>query len=611
VTQYQFDSLLRLSKCFLVAVFVATVSPYLNASEELNQQGIEAYHQQKYDLAREKFEASCKLGTLISCASMADLLFRGLGGEQNVVEARRLSQLGCDGDIHYSCALLAHLTQVGQGGEQNAAESLRLHLKACNLGNAGACNRAAHVFFDKQKGNTDKNKARTLFQFACLGGDANGCESLAQLHHSGDGIPRNRERARVYFDQGCEYGSGRSCFNFAAYNDAGTGGVRDLTVARHAFKKSCDLRDSDGCLHYARYLHQGTGGARDLGAAESMLRSLCEVSVKNSCLSLAELLDDDRHDPSVKEAKSKEAILLFRKLCDDGVQRACSNGLVSRLYRLGDGSTGAGKITELHFSSDLFSGLLKIDKDNWPSKSDQQTLRQAADRFFADIISANSFDKLEKVVGRDEDNGMHNAYCSLIKLSVSRQRTQTLRDSLEMNRYLEQLVDLQLEVDKDRQFWVATQQRVLRRNLTSLDRLIDSRGRNIIANLELIGAELELTSNKRNYATLNELYDDIEQRVSVTDQSVKVLDARAQELAERLGRSCELAEFHWLDENGKTITVVAVDSSKKTEIINIEIPHQDLTIVKLWRQFIDADSLKVNKSVDFVKGLLTYANYSN
>lgn len=578
----------------------------LFASDELNQQGVDAYQQEQYGIAREKFLLACNAGTFISCSSLADMLYRGLGGEKDLPQARKISERACNANVHFGCALLGHMTRFGQGGAQDQPAAFNLYVKACHGGNANACDRAAYMAYVGEGIATNKSQAWGLHKFACLGGDANGCESLAQYFHTGNGAKKDEEKARIYFDQGCQYGSGRSCFNFAAYNEMGTGGVTDEILAKNAFKKSCDLNFTDGCAQYARFLQHGKGGKQDLPAAEAMYKSLCESDERNHCLGLAEVLDDDRQvgPPADLQVQS-----LFEQLCDEGLTRACSRGLVSRMYRLPDNGSTLSKVREFHFDISLFSSIIGIDEKDWNDKSDYVSLLQTADQLFNDIVSSNSFKTVEKVVPTDMSKPQHSFICSVSTRNSRAALLQLQYDKRDALKLLDGLMDLHRGVISDQQAELNDQRSVLDRKAEALEKLIQSRGWNVVANIDLVESELTLRNLADKYANLNAMKEDLRDREKSIRNAIAKIDTQIELITKQADKPCVLAEYHWLNDVNQKIIITSLEQDHRSTIASIEIPELDFTLSKLFRQFRDPETLEITQSISGVKSLLTYSNY--
>ena len=598
---------IRFSYLFLIYSFLFYPLT-LFASDALNQQGVDAYQKEQFSVAREKFRLACNADTYLSCSHYADMLYRGLGGEKNLAKARETSKQACDANMHYGCALLAHMTRYGQGGSQDQTASFNLYVKSCHIGNASACQRAAYMAHVGEGKSVDKSHALNLYRFACLGGNANGCESLAQYFISGDGVKKNEEKARIYLDQGCTYGSARSCFNFAAYNELGTGGVTDDIVARNAFKKSCDLSDTDGCAQYARYLRDGKGGEQDLSTAEAMYKTLCESDEQKNCMEFAEALDDNRRNNQVD---NEQVLALLKQLCTEGTTRACSKGLVSRLYRLPEHGSSLSKVRQYHFDNKLFSSIMGVQQKEWSNESEYASLLQTVEKLFNDIFSRNTFTSLQKVVPTDLARPVHGVICSnftsvgrteIYQLSVEKAAALQLQNSL---------IDLQRNVINNQQAELNNQASVLDKQARALQALKQSRGWDVVANISLVESDLTLRNLKNKYSSLNAIKEDLRHRRNITEAAIAKIDSRVKQISDQLEQPCVVTEYHWVNSAQQQIIITALEQEHKSIIASVEIPDLNFTLPKLYRQLRDPETLKITQSIDSIKSLLTYSSYSN
>ncbi|MEM9290091.1 MAG: caspase family protein [Acidobacteriota bacterium] len=167
--------------------------------------------EQDYVEAARFFGEACEAGGAVACASLGVMYRDGVGVTQDLAEAVRLSRLGCDGGTALGCSVLGHLFESGFGVDADLSEAARFYRLGCDGGDAMGCANLGTLFSEGSGVDKDSAEAFRYFTLACSGGDARGCSSLGNLYERGEGVDADKGFAKLFYQQGCDAGDAWGC----------------------------------------------------------------------------------------------------------------------------------------------------------------------------------------------------------------------------------------------------------------------------------------------------------------------------------------------------------------------------------------------------------------
>ena len=123
--------------------------------------------------AAELYLRACEMGSTGGCSKLGGIYLEGAEVKQDKQWARRLFEVGCEGDDAMACMGLASTF-----GYSDWDKSEHYMQRSCELGFSNACYALALAYQEGLSGEGAKHKAPIYFERACDEGVAEACEHL-------------------------------------------------------------------------------------------------------------------------------------------------------------------------------------------------------------------------------------------------------------------------------------------------------------------------------------------------------------------------------------------------------------------------------------------------
>lgn len=221
-------------------------------------------------------------------------------------------------------ALQALVLEFRQDGESAPAERIAgLHVEACAAGWAPSCTPEAW----RRSGRADLSAARAAFAPLCAAGDPLGCVvegwTWTQLPSTPGDVTHlapDLDLGEARFGAACDAGYPRGCSELASVLSKRMGG--DLARAWELARGACTAQVANACQVAANIVGPSLLLVPDPRQTERELRvRACELGNMASCAALADMRRRGVEGPADPDGGLAE----LRRLCDEGVTRACSD----------------------------------------------------------------------------------------------------------------------------------------------------------------------------------------------------------------------------------------------------------------------------------------------
>jgi TPR repeat protein len=165
---------------------------------------------------------SCQPSNLGGCLNVGRAYRDGIGVAKSEPRAASIFREACDrkpnpDDIHSdengarACSLLGALYLAGDGVDQDLPQARELSDLGCERGDSFGCFNAAAIYTSGSGVAKDATKAAFYLDRACKGGDGEGCYDLGVAYEKGNGVTKDASRARELFKKSCELGYAQAC----------------------------------------------------------------------------------------------------------------------------------------------------------------------------------------------------------------------------------------------------------------------------------------------------------------------------------------------------------------------------------------------------------------
>ncbi len=269
-------------------------------------------------------DTQCKAGSAGACVRLGAALEDGGDDLPNPGRASRFYAMGCahEGpEAADACWRLARILRDGDGVKADAKKARALAQEACTGGQPMGCLLLATMELRGEGGPVATAKAVARFQALCRGGLARACNDLGVAQRGTDAAA-----AEATFRRACAKGNALACANVGVI-EAKRG---DYGAALPRLQRACDAKVPSACVQLAVCASRGQGRAKDASAAGIYYQRACKLGDANGCSGLALLLFVGA--PGVP-ARPREAMHLWRSLCESGHAAACFN--LATGYRVG------------------------------------------------------------------------------------------------------------------------------------------------------------------------------------------------------------------------------------------------------------------------------------
>ncbi|MCB9787969.1 MAG: sel1 repeat family protein [Deltaproteobacteria bacterium] len=133
--------------------------------------------EQDEERAEELFTRSCDGDDMDGCALLGRLRFINRQGK----EARALLKRSCEGGSFIGCDGLGAAYREGVGGDEDMAEAKRYFQMACDGGEPSGCGNLGTMFLRGEGGVKSAERARELLERACKGGVTAACDEWKRV----------------------------------------------------------------------------------------------------------------------------------------------------------------------------------------------------------------------------------------------------------------------------------------------------------------------------------------------------------------------------------------------------------------------------------------------
>ena len=234
--------------------------------------------------------------------------------------------------------ILLSLTALSPAASAQTDHSVAEHdaiMKAAEIAceqedDAESCNHIAEDYLLGQWIKKDIVKSRALFTKSCDLGWSPACYNLAVMQRDAIGGPDDVPAAMTRFEALCAANDYKSCFNFAALNGLHPKSPsKDISIVKAYSLKACQGGHIYGCNSYAAMLRDHATGDEDIREALSIFRQLCDKDIGVACYNIADMVADGE----ISDATFDDAVTYYEKACTFDYLDACLIG--GNTYYLG------------------------------------------------------------------------------------------------------------------------------------------------------------------------------------------------------------------------------------------------------------------------------------
>ncbi len=241
--------------------------------------------------------------------------------QASALEGVRVDPRRCANGDGSACLREAHALAHTSTGDHDVVAIDVLLEKACGLAQLDACDELGVALRAGDGVEQDPRRAFALFQRACTLGLASGCVHLSELYRGGEGVDLDSARANLAVNRACDLGNASACRTIGrALLRSDRAG--DPAKAIPLLTRACAL-DAKHCQDLGRAYEDGAAVVRDLAHAHSLFQLGCDADDPYACNSLGELWL--AHPELPNSGGLDRARDLFKRACDEGVERGCSN----------------------------------------------------------------------------------------------------------------------------------------------------------------------------------------------------------------------------------------------------------------------------------------------
>src|SRR5262249_19698646 len=166
----------------------------------------------------------CQHSNLNGCVNVGRAYRDGIGVPKDETRAAAVFQEACDrkpdsedvdpeSNAARACSLLGALYLAGEGLEKNLVEGRKLSELGCERGDSFGCFNAAVIYSAGSGTERDMARAAIFLDRACVAGDGEGCRDLGLAYEKGTGGSRDPRRAAELFQKACSLGFEQACAN--------------------------------------------------------------------------------------------------------------------------------------------------------------------------------------------------------------------------------------------------------------------------------------------------------------------------------------------------------------------------------------------------------------
>lgn len=300
-------------------------------------------------------QKACALGSMKQCRTLAQMHQEV---EDSAASGRAVAQRACDDGRAQSCFELGLAARWGVGGAQDLVEARKLFERGCQQGSAEACE-AWTEFLKLQLGGEASPEQLEIaeeaheasLEGACEQGHGRSCDDLGDWLVARE-APSAHVRARAAYLKACKLGCGASCLSLAGLWKEGIGGDVDASKEA-AFKASERRNDAVKCraglsrvcrlLNIALEMNQlfkeleemkrdatGESGDSEQSTGEEALdpdaiKALALTMEEEACEERGVLTACRTFSYELKEAdpESERALVIMSQNCERGDARSC------------------------------------------------------------------------------------------------------------------------------------------------------------------------------------------------------------------------------------------------------------------------------------------------
>ena len=269
-------------------------------------------------------ERECDQGNPWACARRAALVRDGATDEDALRQRIKWRAKACDGGHGSSCLQLGLLveetekTKAHEALHQPRGVALQVLQSACDKGSGPSCRGYAQTL-------SSSEQSRALLYRACLLGDGESCGALADAVFAVEGVSSDLlTTGYCAWRLACEGGDALRCWSWGRFVSKNvdretkcTAFARGLT-APDAWRRGCHRGSRDSC---ARAAQRPEAMSQEL--RQALLTAGCSGDEPNwqACLLLGR-----SYEQQSQESSLRQALHVYRKLCDMRVVDGCSAG---------------------------------------------------------------------------------------------------------------------------------------------------------------------------------------------------------------------------------------------------------------------------------------------
>lgn len=226
------------------------------------ESALNAYRDQDYVQAREKWGALTDAGHGLSMHNLAVLKWRGQGGPREREQALELFRDAGQNQVPESLHALGVVYLKGAGVPPDPAEAVRYFEAADGLDHPPSTYNLALAHLKGIGGVDDKDIGMQLMQKAAEAGLARAQYDLGTLLYQGTYGPADKKAARTWFERAAAGGDAFGYYNLALMQFAGEGGGKDYQRAVLNLTEAAEMGAIPAQVKLAHLLATGEGGIR-------------------------------------------------------------------------------------------------------------------------------------------------------------------------------------------------------------------------------------------------------------------------------------------------------------------------------------------------------------